>query len=283
MAEYISNKDHNKWTIVNPNRQRKPNQYASTKRIVCPFCPGNEKMTPTELFRIGAKKPDTTDWRVRVVSNLYPITDVHEIIIHSQSHKDDFEDLTNEQNIDIITAFKERYCANKKFGQVIIFVNHGRRSGGSLMHPHSQLIVVPNRVKLDCLKPEPVSNLILENRHFVCFCPNFSQWPYEVWIKLKRKNTFFGDIRTDEIVDLAIILKMVLKKLRDKFSETETRKFYFIKDFSYNLYISPYRNWYIRIIPKLMNPAGFEFGTGLNINIIKPSQVATELKKVKDE
>jgi len=40
----------------------------------CPFCAGNEQMTPPELFALGRNgtAPDTAGWRVRVVPNKYP-------------------------------------------------------------------------------------------------------------------------------------------------------------------------------------------------------------------
>jgi len=41
----------------------------------CPFCPGNEKMTPPEIEAVRdhhKTKPDTPGWTVRVVSNKFP-------------------------------------------------------------------------------------------------------------------------------------------------------------------------------------------------------------------
>lgn len=40
----------------------------------CPFCAGNERMTPPELLALGRStaEPDTAGWRVRVVPNRYP-------------------------------------------------------------------------------------------------------------------------------------------------------------------------------------------------------------------
>ena len=46
---------------------------------------------------------------------------------------------------------------------------------------------------------------------------------------------------------------------------------------AYNFYIAHSDNWFVRIIPRLIHRAGFELGTGLNVNIIDPKDAATNL------
>ena len=94
-----------------------------------------------------------------MIPNLYPFTKNHEIIIHSQDHDKNFDRLPFEQVVKIIQVYKDRYTAHQKSGparnasdaggQVYIFHNHGSASGESLMHPHSQLVVVPFAIHLD--------------------------------------------------------------------------------------------------------------------------------------
>ena len=48
--------------------------------------------------------------------------------------------------------------------------------------------------------------------------------------------------------------------------------------FVYNYYINPHSNWYLRIIPRFVHRAGFELGTGLNVNIVDPTNAALEYK-----
>ena len=48
--------------------------------------------------------------------------------------------------------------------------------------------------------------------------------------------------------------------------------------FGYNYYIYPHANWYLRIIPRFVHRAGFELGTGLNVNIVDPTTAALEYK-----
>ena len=45
----------------------------------CPFCPGNEKMTPPEIYAVRpAGSTGVSDWKVRVVSNKFPALRIEE-------------------------------------------------------------------------------------------------------------------------------------------------------------------------------------------------------------
>ncbi|MEO0192855.1 MAG: galactose-1-phosphate uridylyltransferase, partial [candidate division WOR-3 bacterium] len=56
----------------------------------CPFCPGNEGMTPPEIMRVGEP------WRVRVFPNKYPATDLHEVIVDSPRHGVSLSELSDD-------------------------------------------------------------------------------------------------------------------------------------------------------------------------------------------
>jgi UDPglucose--hexose-1-phosphate uridylyltransferase len=47
----------NRWVIINTERAKRPQDFKKERPKVkeegpCPFCPGNEKMTPPEISRI---------------------------------------------------------------------------------------------------------------------------------------------------------------------------------------------------------------------------------------
>jgi UDPglucose--hexose-1-phosphate uridylyltransferase len=289
MARFIPDINSRRWVVIAPRRAMRPGEPMATKeeKETCPFCEGNEYLTPKEVYRFGGEgnwnKPG---WRVRVVPNRFPITDIHEVIIHSPSHTKEIEDLSGEQVVLILNILRQRYQEHRERGQVLIFNNHGREAGASLRHPHSQLVVVPNQIKLDVLAREPVRNLVLDNHFFVAYCPDFSQWPYEVWIAPKKNpgeacevngevgcelsEENFGDISREAIEALATLLKRILRVLVDKFDVDP--------EDPYNFYISPGGDWYLRIIPRLIERAGFELGTGLHVNICDPEKAARELR-----
>ena len=280
MSKYIPDVLSRRWVIVSSQRLERPDDNLKTKKKnLCVFCPGNESYTPSEVLRIGKGEKDKPGWQVRVVPNKYPITDIHEVIIHSPHDDKDIEHLAVNQVEHIFHAYRERYNYYRKRGQVFIFCNHGEHSGASLHHPHSQLVVIPSQINLDMLTREPLNNVITDNSFFYVYCPDFSQWPYEVWIAPKIEGKVFGDITDEEITDLSGIMQKTIHRLKKIFeSHTFNRN-----PFGYNYYLYPKENWYLRIIPRFVHRAGFELGTGLSVNIIDPMLASRDMRGEEDQ
>lgn len=277
MSKYVPDIASRRWVIISPHRSFRPEDNGRSKKHkkVCIFCPGHEKLTPSEVYRIGPGAKDKPGWKVRIIPNKYPITDIHEVIIHSPDDKKEIEDLPLSHVELILQAYKNRFNEHKNQGQVLIFSNQGEHAGTSLKHPHSQLVVIPRQINLDSLTKEPLNNIVDENKFFHVYCPDFSQWPYEVWIAAKKEGTLFGDIEDKEISDLAKLLQRGLKQLKTIYKESN-----FIVHFGYNFYIYPKENWFMRIIPRFIHRAGFELGTGLSVNVVDPIDAALVLKGV---
>ncbi|MCL5675607.1 MAG: DUF4931 domain-containing protein [Patescibacteria group bacterium] len=319
MSKFIPDSSTRRWVVITPNRADRPEEKAESReqRTVvnskqttenreqttdnreqktdnreqnCAFCPGNEGLTPPEVWRVGGEGFwNQPGWRVRVVPNKYTITDIHEVIIHSPEHDKDIEELSPEQVELIIRVYRQRYQTHEQDGQVMIFCNHGPHAGASLGHPHSQVVVLPRQINLDALIREPCANLVLENTFFNVYCPEFSQWPYEVWIAPKDKpgmenerlkTVTFGEITDEEIKDLADILQKTLRKLSRISGLPKVKKLNRDEQFAYNYYIYHGKNWYLRIIPRFIHRAGFELGTGLSVNPVDPSEAAKELMAI---
>ena len=73
MSEFRQDPTTRDWVIITPDRDNRPHDYVrressaenSDWNSACPFCPGNEELTPKETMRI----PASSEWRVRVVPN----------------------------------------------------------------------------------------------------------------------------------------------------------------------------------------------------------------------
>jgi len=165
------------WVIIAKGRGKRPSDFArkgtSNEQSLpehdpsCPFCAGNEKNTPPEVYAVrptGA--PNTGGWQVRVVPNkfaalrpdgsdrleqvgLYSRRDgygAHEVIIESPMHNKDLWEMELQEIESVIEAYRQRYLAFESapsLQYVLIFRNHGTQAGTSLVHPHSQLIAAP--------------------------------------------------------------------------------------------------------------------------------------------
>ncbi|MBP9690526.1 hypothetical protein KBD81_00440, partial [Candidatus Woesebacteria bacterium] len=272
MSKYVPDITSQKWVIITSQRDSRPDDNHSSRDVdVDPFAPGNEAMTPQEVFRIGKGKPDAPGWEVRVIPNKFPISDFHEVIIHAPENGE-MQKLSTEHAVKVFQAYRERFNYYHQMGQVIIFCNQGADGGASLSHPHSQLVVLPHQINIDTLVREPVKNVIAENDEFQAYCPDYSEWPYEIWIAPKKEDSIFGTVSDSELAALIPLVQSSLLKL-----EQISVKKHPEEEFSYNYYISPKENWFLRIIPRMTSIAGFELCTGLSVNVIDPDEAAREL------
>ncbi|MFH0773798.1 MAG: DUF4931 domain-containing protein [bacterium] len=282
MSKYVPDVVSHRWVIIASQRLARPDDSPKTngnKKKVCAFCEGNESLTPTEVFRIGKGETNKPGWKVRVITNKYPITDYHEVIVHSPDHKKNIESLSEKQVGTILRAYKARFNFYRKTGQVLIFCNNGEHAGASIKHPHAQLVVIPAQINLDTLAKEPINNVVQDTKYFTTYCPDFSQWPYEVWITPKDGKGRFGDLNDEQLDEMALLMRQNIRQLKKIFDEHQLTNM----DFAYNYYIYPGHEWYLRIIPRFVHRAGFELGTGLNVNIVDPAEASLELRGIESK
>ena len=67
----------NRWVIISPERAKRPQPRRVEREPAqagpCPFCTGNEAMTPPELLAFrGASQANMSGWTLRVVPNKFP-------------------------------------------------------------------------------------------------------------------------------------------------------------------------------------------------------------------
>lgn len=173
------------WVVIAPGRGARPNDVSDPSSAPpsdereCPFCPGNEHMTPPEMTRV----PAGPEWRLRVVPNRFPAftpsdradahgppmllekeaTGSHEVIIESPNHDARLDDMRREEVSELVLLWRERYnqlIAQPLTEAVAIFKNFGRGAGTSLTHAHSQIAALP------VLPPELLRRLAVAERHY---------------------------------------------------------------------------------------------------------------------
>jgi UDPglucose--hexose-1-phosphate uridylyltransferase len=175
MPQLRKNPITREWVIVATERGKRPSDFRAEPRTAppthsptCPFCPGNEGLTPPEVlaFREANTEPNTAGWWVRVVPNKYPALAIegalskaprgmydsmngvgaHEVIIECPRHDQSIADQGVKGVEDVMWACRSRYLdltQDPRLKYVLIFRNHGGVAGASLEHPHSQLVATP--------------------------------------------------------------------------------------------------------------------------------------------
>lgn len=162
------------WVIISEERKKRPRYYqiVVNKDISipenCPFCPGNEAMTPPETYalRPDHARANEPGWSLRVVPNKFPALRIegelrksgegfydkisgigaHEVIIETPQHPRERIDIDGSQIKNTLAAAKYRILDLKKdtrFKYIMVFKNFGPTAGATLSHSHSQLIALP--------------------------------------------------------------------------------------------------------------------------------------------
>jgi UDPglucose--hexose-1-phosphate uridylyltransferase len=148
----------------------------------CPFCPGNEAMTPPEIcvWRDGAIRysrdhgPAGSNWTARVFPNRFPVFGLegelgrraarnnydvlnaigaNEIIVETRDHQRSWAETGPEIIGRSLLLYRERMRdlqRNPHLGHQAVYKHVGMRRASRIVHPYSQLIaapVVPERVR----------------------------------------------------------------------------------------------------------------------------------------
>ena len=309
MTKFRQNPISKDWTIISPGRKKRPvdvgPKSAKAASGRCPFCVGNEDLAPTEVYRLPAGTTGNDEWQVRVIPNKYPITDFHEVIIHSPDHERDLDELPLEQIELVLRTYKDRYNSYKNQRAdfyIHIYNNAGKEAGASIRHPHSQLVVfnqIPEEVAeeiegakdyfeknntcpyCDLIKEELGSKerVVLESDFFVVLTPFQSEWPYEITVLPKNHQPDFGRIGGEGLADLASVLQQTLKAY-NKILSKPARNFWI-----HSLPIrghdlrSQYYHWHLDLIPRIKTLGGLELGAGIMVDDrVGPEQAARELR-----
>lgn len=323
MSEFRKDPLHNKWVLMVPTRGKRPHAFSykyikedKKDKKNCPFCEGNENMTPpeTDSFRNKGKE-NKPGWLIRVFPNKYPALNretkfsratadfpkavkgygFHEIIAETPEHSKDIYSMAQEEIFLILKMYRKRYnfLKRKKYiKSVFIFKNHGRAAGASLSHSHSQILALP------IVPPftEEETKVITKAKSCI-YCYLIKKAFDDNRVLLENSGFIvFAPYASEYPYQLSILPRShqpffeetddkQLKILADVISETFGRYKKRLGNIPFNYFFNTpsgqKEHWNIQIMPKLTTPAGFEKGTGIAINPVSPENAVEELKKVK--
>jgi UDPglucose--hexose-1-phosphate uridylyltransferase len=284
----------------------------------CPFCPGNEEETPPEIARypggaswnvrvvpnlFAALGSETGNGHAAAqgVFQEIPGAGSHEVIVESPRHDARLDELQESDVVRVVETWRARtrdLAARPEIRGVVVFKNFGPLAGTSLVHTHSQIIATPvalpaieRRVDIATrFRDEQggcVYEKLLEEERadavrviddldgFTVLAPFASTSPYETWIVPREHRSAFADLGDDCVGQLARALIRSLRSIRRACDDPD-----------YNLMVmsaegedsSDAFHWFVRIVPKLTTPAGFELASGMSINTVAPEDAAAALR-----
>jgi UDPglucose--hexose-1-phosphate uridylyltransferase len=313
------------WVIIAPVRAKRshsreitPHTQAATPDHHCPFCLGNEALTPPEVYRDA--DPEGS-WLVRVVPNKFaalspsagatrkegffrtaPGIGYHEVIIETPNHAGDISEMSREHVARILLAYRERQrklSEDSRVRFVVVFRNHGERAGTSLVHPHSQLVataVVPALIR----RKHEMAERYFDDTGRCVYCDvrdaeiaDGSRLiedtdPFAVFAPFASRSPFEMWILPHEMrASFALATDGELDSLACILRRCLRRLRACCGDVDYNYVIhscprkdedEEYYLWHVQIVPRLSEPAGFEIGSGMYINTVAPEIAAQQLR-----
>lgn len=316
--------------IISEGRAARPDEYRgpSPEQTAsgCPFCAGQEATTPPEVaaYRPSGAPPNGPGWSVRTIPNKFPTVSptaarlsveaatgevrrpgfgVHEVIIESPSHTPALWLLPSGQTRQALEMLRERIravSAHPGVSSLVAFENSGPESGGSLSHPHAQVVALPeippvlleesqalarySRVHAGVCawdaelarEREAGTRIVGDTPEVVAYAPFASGHPYEVRFLPVRHAPSLGHATDAELDRLNTLLPAVLRTLLAV-----------VPGVSFNLVTRSYAldrpegkgyHWHLDLLPRLVRPDGFEVGGGIPVNIVAPERAAEQLR-----
>ncbi len=227
----------------------------------------------------------------------------HEVVILTPRHDLKLATMSLQEVELALKCIRKRMdalAADSRVGYLAIFHNHGPQAGSSLIHPHSQIIacpIVPTKVRqeieearryydghVECVychileqELEIGERIVLETPQYVVLAPYASRVPFELLILPRGHHaSFVATDRTLHIHDLAEVISRCSRLLREAVADP---------DFNIVLHTAPlrdscsdYYHWHLEILPRVVQQAGFELGTGINITNAIPEETAEFLR-----
>lgn len=329
MSEVRLNPITREWVIIAKEKGKKPEDFIIVKENrkppeflkTCPFCPGNETVTPKETFKICDEK----GWKIRVVPNKFAMLSsegekfrthtglhknvngvgTHEVIIETPLHNLTTATMPLEQLKEVIQVYKDRFLEiyrDQRVEHVILFKNSGAASGTTIEHPHSQVVGIPvmplhirsrieNAMRFfddtgECLMCRMIKDELNEGTRIVMDTKHFTALvPYAA---LSPFHTWiFPKKHSGFFGDMQ---SDEIWDIASNLKSIMARLYHGLNNPDFNYVVmsgnpsdvnSGFIHWYLSIVPRVAMASGFELGSGMYINSLIPEKAAEYLRNVK--
>ena len=215
------------------------------------------------------------------------------MLINSPRHVTAMAELDDTEFADAVATWRERMRSHRDAACLQLIVNEGGGAGASLEHTHAQLYALPfvpaaiarereragaygertagAGLLADVLVEEVrrKDRLVAIDDEAALICPWASRSPFELRVIPRREVGRF-----EEDGGGAAMIATAMRVLAARFGAPP----------ELNLWVrtapkdAELFHWHVDIAPRLTIKAGFELGTGVDINIYPPEQAASDLR-----
>jgi len=328
MSEFRQDIVSGDWIVVAPERAKRPQQFKnkikrkSDIKSKCPF----EDLKKSGNWPPVSGWPNIEKWKLIVIPNKFPILNHsekcaiktprgpyyteegvgHHDLIITKDHATPLYKIPATDMTQLMTIMQDQFVSygeDRCLEYVSAFMNWGPKAGGSLVHPHLQLLATPiippdvthslhgseryYKKNKKCPHCEVVryeraekARVIDENGSGIVVAPFASHTHFEIRIFPKRHNPSFEKITPTEKKEIGALLQSTLKRIAERLSDP---------DLNFFIHSAPIKNkskyrfyhWHIEILPILKTNGGLELSTGVQVNSMPPEDVANFLHSKK--
>jgi len=279
-----------------PRRQGRPMHTGENAgKKPCPFCHGNEALTPPELD-IARDPDEPSGWLARAFANKYPASEHHEVIAEGRRHDEhpcDLDATTWRAALDVWRRRMQAIEAHDGVACAFLFKNVGARAGASIAHNHSQVLgldALPPRIALERAQQRELGRcpwcatladareqgrLIHENDAFAIVAPEPPKMPYESWLLPKRCES---DYYATDFELLADALHAWFTALGNGLDRAACN-FWLHRVPVAQLRAGETFHWHFELQPRTGQLAGLELGGDMYINSVPAQRTAERLRQ----
>jgi UDPglucose--hexose-1-phosphate uridylyltransferase len=314
MSELRWNPVLQEWVTTATHRMKRP----QLPQNWCPFCPGSGQVPdnydvylyPNDFPTFSIPPPEM-DVDSNEIYKVAPAIGICDVVLYTPEHNTTLAALPVEHIVKLVKLWKQRFielAAKPEIKYVFEFENKGEVIGVTMPHPHGQIYAfnyIPPKVEKElqsaaehlerigrCLFCDIIQEekkdgrrIIVQNDSFFAVIPFYARWPYELHLFSQQHLGTIAQLKEQEIVDLAKILKIILLKYDNLFgfsfpyimvlhqSPTDGKEY-------------PHYHFHIEFYPpyrsktKLKYLAGCESGAGTFINDSTAEEKAEELRNI---
>ena len=226
----------------------------------------------------------------------------HELIVETPRHDETLADYSPAHAALLADALSYRIKAwrdDGRFAAAVVFRNYGRAAGASLAHPHTQIMALPRVpdmlvrelgnfvqhaaeggrcVLCDAVRADDAGDrIVFDDGVTVVHSPWAAPVPYFMRISPRRCMDTIADATSDERASFGAALVAAAKAIRGAFGDAA---------FNVIIHDAPYSaqhaglpfHWHAEVLPRATEQAGFEWGSGIYLNVVDPDEAAAKLR-----
>lgn len=228
---------------------------------------------------------------------------VHDLVI-TRDHEKNFAHIDSAAATGVFDMFARRLrdlAKDECLRYASIFHAWGSTAGGTVFHPHYQILtlpIVPPEVsrslrgfmefskshKDACVHCEEIaieeahgSRVVYSDDAVIAFAPYASRQPFELRIFPRHHEPRFEEGNDADRTAVAAALQKCLMLIETHLNDP---------DYNFYIHTAPFNkdggsgayHWHVEVLPRITRLGGFEWGTGIDVNVVDPDHAARILR-----